>query len=79
MSAFDDMERTDIEPASHLIGPAEYLNASGAAGGCAGADFIEQLLEQYPAGQARRPGPAASARGRTASIAARGSNCCSTA
>jgi hypothetical protein len=48
MSIFDDMERTDIEPASHLIGPAEYLNASARPEAARVRALVDQLLEQYP-------------------------------
>lgn len=49
VSAFDDMERTDIEPASHLISRADYLNASARPEAARVRAFVDQLLGQYPA------------------------------
>jgi len=49
MSAFDDIERTDIEPASHLISHADYLNASARPEAARVRAFVDQLLGQYPA------------------------------
>ncbi|MCF3946954.1 hypothetical protein [Acidiphilium iwatense] len=49
VSAFDDIERTDIEPASHLISRADYLNASARPEAARVRIFVDQLLDQYPA------------------------------
>lgn len=49
MSAFDDMDRTDIEPASHLISRADYLNASARPEAASVRAFVDRLIEQYPA------------------------------
>lgn len=48
MSAFDDMVRTDIEPASHLISRGDYLNASARPEAALVRNFVDGLLEQYP-------------------------------
>ncbi len=48
MSAFDDMERVDIEPASHLISRADYLNASARPEAAKVRDLVDRLLAQYP-------------------------------
>lgn len=49
MSAFDDMARTDIEPACHLISRADYLNASARPEAVRVRAFVDRLVEQYPA------------------------------
>lgn len=49
MSAFDDVARTDIEPASHLISRADYLNASARPEAARVRAFVDRLVEQYPA------------------------------
>ena len=49
MSAFDVLDRTDIEPAGHLISRADYLNASARPEAARVRAFVDQLLDQYPA------------------------------
>lgn len=49
MSAFDDMERTDIEPAGHLIARGDYLNVSARPEAQKVRDLVDQLLDAYPA------------------------------
>jgi hypothetical protein len=49
MSAFDDIERADVEPASHLISRADYLNASARPEAERVRALVDQLLEGYPA------------------------------
>lgn len=48
MSAFDDIERTDIEPAGHLISRADYLNAAARPEAARVRAFVDRLIEQYP-------------------------------
>lgn len=48
MSAFDDMERGDIEPAGHLVSRADYLNASARPEAGRVRALIDRLLDEYP-------------------------------
>lgn len=45
---FDDIARDGQEPASHLIGAFDYLNASGRPEAAAVRTLIDQWLAEYP-------------------------------
>lgn len=53
ITAFDDIPRDGQEPASHLIGQFDYLNASGRSEAAAVRELVDAWLAVYPA--ANRP------------------------
>lgn len=53
ITAFDDLAREGQEPASHLIGHFDYLNASGRPEAAAVRTLVDQWLADYPT--AHRP------------------------
>lgn len=48
MSAFDDLERKDVEPSGHLISRADYLNASARPEAARVRAQIDAMLLRYP-------------------------------
>jgi hypothetical protein len=50
MPIFDDIERVDIEPAGHLVGGFEYLNASGREEAARVREVLEGMIARYPEG-----------------------------
>lgn len=53
ITAFDEIPREGQEPASHLIGQFDYLNASGRPEAAAVRELVDAWLSDYPA--AHRP------------------------
>lgn len=48
MLIFDDVQRADIEPAGHLVGGFEYLNASARDEATRVRAFLEHMISNYP-------------------------------
>lgn len=48
MSVFDRIERTDLEPASHLIGKFDYLNESARPEAAQVRDIVDFFFDNYP-------------------------------
>lgn len=48
MPIFDDTKRVDIEPAGHLVGGFEYLNASARVEAARVRDVLEDMMTRYP-------------------------------
>lgn len=49
ITAFDDVARDEREPAGHLIGQFDYLNASGRSEAAAVRSLLDRWLTDYPA------------------------------
>jgi len=49
MSVFDDIERTDMEPAGHLVSRFDYLNASARPEAQRVRDTVDAFFAKYPA------------------------------